>query len=227
MYGRISTILFGTVRAQGGTSTSVMPNLTQVAPSALNSARSLQMINCLRDRFIYSEKRPRDILFRAVEEILCGRNTVARRLILSRLTREAANDARREAQRIGFEYSNWDTVSKAVTNAMLGAGVLLAGNGTSIPVGIAALGTPIVGLKEGYRDCTEAYLIEFLVRNLGDVRTRDHRALAHALFRQFDRSVPMEDLEDRVAILLATLDGRVTLRENGAYSVPSDTIQVL
>jgi hypothetical protein len=203
-----------------------MSNLTQVAPGAQNSARSLQMINCLRDCFIYSEKRARDIVFSSLEDLVRGNGAGTKRLILSRLMREAANEARREALRIGFEFSNWDTASKAVINAMLAAGVLLTDNGARVPVGIAALGTAIAGLKEGFRDLTEAYLIEFLIRNLGDVSTRDHRALAHALFRQFDRSIPMEDLEDRVAILLATLDGRVTLRENGTYLVLSDGVPV-
>jgi hypothetical protein len=106
------------------------------------------MINCLRDSFIYSEKRPRDIVFRSLEDTLRGSGAGARRLILSRLSREAANDARREAQRIGFEFSNWDTASKAVINAMLAAGVLLTHNDARIPIGIAALGTAIVGLKE-------------------------------------------------------------------------------
>jgi hypothetical protein len=184
------------------------------------------MINCLRDCFIYSEKRARDIVFHCLEEILQN-GTVGRRLILSKLIREAANNSRREAQRIGFEFSNWETASRAVVNAMLAARVLLTHNNAPIPAGIAALGTAIVGLKEGYRDLTEAYLLEFLIRNLGDVSARDHKALAHALFRQFDRSIPMEDLEDRVAILLATLDGRVALRENGMYSVLDDAIPAL
>lgn len=196
-----------------------MSHPTQLVSGAQSSARSLQMINCLRDRFLYSEKRARDTVFRAVEGILHGSSAGTQHLILSRLTREAANDARREAQRMGFEFSNWDIASRAVINAMLAAGVLLTDNGARIPMGIAALGTKSAGLKEGYRDLTEAYLLEFLIRTLGDVSTRDHRALAHALFRQFDRSIPMEDFEDRVVILLATLAGRVTLRENGTYSV--------
>jgi hypothetical protein len=204
-----------------------MPNFTQTAPGAQNSARSLQMINCLRDRFIYSEKRARDMVFCAVEEILRGGSTGSRCLILSRLMREAANNARREAQQTGFEFSNWDTTSRAVINAMLAAGVLLTHNETRIPTGVAALGTAIAGLKEDYRDRTEAYLLEFLIRNLGDVSARDHKALAHALFRQFDRSIPMDDLEDRVAILLATLDGRVTLRDDGMYAVIGDAIPAL
>jgi hypothetical protein len=182
------------------------------------------MINCLRDRFIYSEKRARDIIFRSLEEILRGSHTGGRYLILSRASREVAMEARREAQRVGFEFSNWDTASKAVINAMLAAGVLLSDNGARIPTGIAALGTRITGLSDGYQDLTEAYLLEFLIRTLGDVSTRDHKALAHALFRQFDRSIPMEDFEDRVAILLGSLEGRVILRENGAYAVLAEAV---
>jgi hypothetical protein len=199
-----------------------MQNAPQLVPGAQSPARSLQMINCLRDRFIYSEKRARDIVFRSLEDILRESHASGRYLILSRLSREVASDARREAQRIEFEFSNWDTASKAVINAMLGAGVLLTDNDARIPAGITALGTRITGVKEGFRDLTEAYLLEFLIRTLGDVSMRDHKALAHALFRQFDRSISMEDFEDRVAILLSMLEGRVTLRENGAYAVLAD-----
>jgi hypothetical protein len=59
-----------------------------------------------------------------------------------------------------------------------------------------------------------------LIERLGDVGTRDHMALAHALFRQFDRGVPMEDLEDRVVILLAQLAQHVELAGE-RYSVRS------
>jgi len=44
------------------------------------------------------------------------------------------------------------------------------------------------------------------------VTVRDHRALAHVLFRQFDPEVPIGDLEDRVVILLARLADRVELQ---------------
>ena len=62
-------------------------------------------------------------------------------------------------------------------------------------------------------------MIEFLIEKLGDVSTRDHKALAHALFRQFDPSISMEDFEDRVVILLATLADRLVLYDNGTYAV--------
>jgi hypothetical protein len=57
-----------------------------------------------------------------------------------------------------------------------------------------------------------------LIDRLRDVSTRDHTALAHALFRQFDRGVPLDDLEDRVVILLAQLADRVEL-DGDVYAI--------
>ncbi len=177
------------------------------------------MVNCLREHLLYSEKRARDLLFLAIERIVGNTRGSSAPLILLRLTREAVHGARVLAQSTSFEFSNWDPAGKAVIQAMLGAEVLLTSDGGPVPTGIQAQATRIVGLKEGFRDLTEAYLLEFLIRNLGDVCVRDHRALAHALFRQFDPSISMEDFEDRVVILLATLSDRVALREDGAYAI--------
>ena len=84
--------------------------------------------------------------------------------------------------------------------------------------GITAQATPVAALKPRYQDISEAFLLRFLIDRLGDVTTRDHTALAHVLFRQFDRGVPLEDLEDRVVILLAQLADDVELRDE-VYSV--------
>lgn len=170
------------------------------------------MGDCLRKQLLYSEKRPRDIVFRAIEEILSGHKQSGEPLILWRLTREAATRARQQAERSGFECQHWETTSKAVVKAMLCAGALLTTDGSAIPPGITAQATPVAALHERYQDLTEAFLLEVLIQRLGDVTTRDHTALAHALFRQFDRGVPLEDLEDRVIILLAQLADRVDLR---------------
>jgi len=178
------------------------------------------MINCLRESFLYSEKRARDILFGAIE-ILLG-TTRESPQILCRLTREAAIRANQNAQAVGYEFSNWDAAANAVIRAMLNAGVLLTYDGSPVPVGIAAQATTVVGLKEGYRDLTEGYLVEFLIRKLGDVTTRDHRAVAHALFRQFDPTISMDHFEDRVAMLTATLADRIVLNEVGAYTVRNE-----
>ena len=80
------------------------------------------------------------------------------------------------------------------------------------------MGYSFVGeLTPDFADVSEAFLIEFLIDRLGDVTPGDHRAIAHALFRQFDSRVPLDSLEDRVAILLAQLADRITL-SRGIYS---------
>ena len=170
------------------------------------------MGDCLRKELLYSEKRPRDFLFRMVEEILSEHRQTGETLILSRLTREASIRAHALAERGGFAFHHWETTSRAVVKAMLCAGVLLTTDGTSIPPGITAQATRVAAVRERYQDITEAFLLEVLIQRLGDIGTRDHTALAHALFRQFDRGIPIEDLEDRVVILLAQLAGRVELR---------------
>ena len=189
---------------------------TNTEGNANRFSRSRQMVDALRQEFVYSEKRARDILFGEIEAVLQQHGPSP---IVSRLTREAAARGRQRAQQIGYELSNWETAAKTTIQAMLGAGVLLTRDGQSIPFTIAAQATEVVGLADNYRDITEAYLLEFLIRKLGDVTTRDHTALAHALFRQFDRNIPMGDLEDRVAVLLARLSDRIRLAERGVYYV--------
>jgi hypothetical protein len=177
------------------------------------------MVHSLRREFVYSEKRARDILFQEIEAILReGRPPMT----VSRLTREAAARARKRARQAGYEFSNWDTACKATINAMLAAGALLSHEGRPIPLSVAAQAADVAGLAGDYVDITEAYLLEVLIRRLGDVTARDHTALAHALFRQFDPSVPIEDLEDRVVMLLATLSNRVVLAEGGTYCILDD-----
>ena len=172
--------------------------------------RSRQMADCLRGELLYSEKRPRDLLFRVIEQIVSEHSGDP--MMVSRLTREAAARARHQAEATGFAFGHWETASKAVVKAMLSAGVLLTTDDSPILPGITAQATAVAGLKDEYIDITEAFLLEVLITRLADVTTRDHTALAHALFRQFDPSVPLEELEDRVVILVAQLADRVELR---------------
>jgi hypothetical protein len=103
---------------------------------------------------------------------------------------------------------------------MLAAGVLLRSDGSSIPRNSAATSAQAAGLRPGYHDATEACLLEFLIRKLGDVTPRDLPALAHVLFRQFDDSVPREQLEARVTTLLSAISHRVMLTPSGTYFAP-------
>jgi len=167
------------------------------------------MVDCLKHELLYSEKRPRDFIFAATEQLLQERGGAP--LILSRLTRDATARARAHATAAGLEFANWETAGKAVVRAMLGAGALLTPEGEVVPAGVEALATEVASVRQEYRDLTESFLLEFLIKRLGDVTIRDHTALAHALFRQFDPSISMADQEDRVAILLARLSDRVQL----------------
>ena len=172
--------------------------------------RSGLMLDCMRRELLYSEKRLRDFIFAATDELLHDPERVP--TILSRLTRDATTRAQRLSAETGLESANWDIAGKAVVRAMLGAGAFLTPNGDVIPPGVAALATLVGSVRQGSRDLTESFLIEFLIDRLGDVTMRDHTALAHALFRQFDPKISMEDQEDRVAILLAQLSDRIELR---------------
>ena len=170
-------------------------------------ARSGQMIDCLRRELLYSEKRARDFMFAATARILCD----GAPMIVSRLTRDATALARDLAVEAGFDFANWQTVGKAALRAMLAAGALLTPSGDPILPGVKAMAMDVGSLRDGFRDLTESFLLEFLIARLGDVTVRDHTALAHALFRQFDPSVSMHEQEDRVAILLAGMSDRVEL----------------
>jgi len=179
--------------------------------------RSREMADCLRRELLYSEKRPRDTVFRTIEQILSEQDRTGQHRILSRLTRDAIARAARQASAA----VRWDVTGKTVVKAMVGAGVLLTPDGQPVPAGIVAQATPVATVRDQFEDITEAFLLETLIRRLGDVTIHDHRALAHALFRQFDRSVPLEDLEDRVVVLLARLADRVELQ--GEQYVPRET----
>ena len=180
------------------------------APGRERYARSRQMVSCLKSELLYSDKRARDLIFRASEQALGNEHTSP--MMVSRLTREAVSGARAEANRLQFTFATWETAGRAVINAMLCAGVLLTPQGTPIRRDVGAHAAVVGGLSEHYRDTTEAFLIEFLIRRMADVTTRDHTALAHVLFRHFDDRVPMDYFEDRVAILIASLADRVELR---------------
>jgi len=172
------------------------------------------MVLALRQEFLYSEKRARDILFGEIEAILSKPGAPP---TVAKLTREAAARARERAHQIGYDFWNWETATKATINAKLRAGVLLNQDGAPIALSVAAPATKVTGLAEQFKDRTEAHLLEVVIRKLGDVTVRDHKALAHALFRQFDPNVPIDDLEDRVVKLLASLSDRIGLAASGTY----------
>lgn len=192
-----------------------------VAAKAVNRntpqyARSAQMMAALRAAFLYSEKRARECVFASAEKALASSERVP---TLSALIRSTLHLARVHAASIGYELANSETVTRAVFNAMVRAGALLGLNGQPISSGVRSYADHVEGFAEDYRDLTESFLLEFLIEALGDVRPRDHLALAHVLFRQFDTNVPVTDLEDRVVTLLANISDRIDVCDSGTYVV--------
>ena len=179
-------------------------------------ARSAQMAPALRTAFLYSEKRARDCVFAGAETVLVN---AAQAPTLALLIRSTLQSARDHARLIQYDLLNSETVTRAVFNAMLRADVLLALDGNPIRVDLRTYATRVRSLAPDFRTQTEAFLLEFLIGTLGNIGTRDHLALAHALFRQFDQNVPMTDLEDRLVTLLAAMDNRIELSHSGLYSL--------
>jgi hypothetical protein len=177
-------------------------------------ARSAQMAAALRGAFLYSEKRARDCVFIATETALANMEKAP---TLASLIRSTLHAARAHAKKIQFELLNSETVTRAVFNAMLQADVLLGLDGQSIRVDLRAHAACVGSLSPDFRDETESFLLEFVIGAVADIRPRDHLSLAHVLFRQFDPNIPMADLEDRLALLLAGLSDRIELSPTGIY----------
>ena len=184
------------------------PNDACTPSSPPRFARSAQMIDCLRREWLYSEKRPRDLLFAAIEDVMKQRSG----MMVSQLAREATSLARERATAAGLTVDNWDATTRAVDE-------VAPRRGRAQPRAMARRSRSISRPRR--RRLAASHPTSSIVRRptcsrvsiarLGDVTTSDHRALAHALFRQFDARVSVEEMEDRVVILLAQLADRISL----------------
>jgi len=78
-------------------------------------------------------------------------------------------------------------------------------------------GTEVSEISEGVMDDAEAYMIEYIIRDLGNVTEFEHVPMAHAVLREFDSAIDRGAQKDRVALLIAKIADRVTLDELGVY----------
>lgn len=224
-----STLLFSTECATGSpialflasSPRVVMKNQPPSVATVLrntNGSRSGQMIDCLRKNLLYSDKRMRDIFFRATRKLIGQHERDGTSEMLSRFTRELESTGRAWGTAEGVEANNWDMPAKAVVNTMVRAGVLFDQRSNPIQAGVGANAAAISAISESFEQRCEVFLIEFLIRKLGDVTVRDHKALAHALLRQFDPNIAIGDLEDHVVFLISHLESSVALTEDGLYT---------
>ena len=119
------------------------------------------MMNCLRQNLLYSEKLVRNVLFRAIEQVLLDNRNQAGAITFSRLVREASIRGRRDGETARIDGISWDMSARAVLNMMLNAGALLDRFGNPVPPGVAAHAAPIAGLHSECERLSEAYLWNF------------------------------------------------------------------
>src|SRR3954464_10161961 len=93
--------------------------------------RSREMTDCLRKELLYSEKRPRDTMFRTIEELLAEQESTGQHGVRGSPPREAAARAQSDPAASAAAV-RWDVTSRTVIKAMIGAEVLLTPDGRPI-----------------------------------------------------------------------------------------------
>ena len=171
--------------------------------------RSRQMRASVQKAKLFNEKPIRDLLFKTVTQIV-----TRERLQLSALRRTLAEES--------FAHSDFSDKMKWAAQVYFFCRLLvfsgtLQGSSGPLSHGAAADGTEVQEISSTVEDDAEAYLIEHIIRDLGNVTEFEHCPLAHAILRQFDSTTDMGVLKDRVAFLISKISDRVTLDESGAY----------
>lgn len=158
---------------------------------------------------IFNEKPTRDLLFKTVKPIIDREP-----LQLSKLRRVLSEES--FAASGITERGKWDTQVYFFVRLLLFSGTLWGSNGP-ITHGAGSDGKEVVKLSPALEDDAEAYLVEYVLRELGNVTEFEHCPLAHAILRCFDGNVDIFDLKDRVTFLISRFADRLSLSETGTY----------
>jgi len=173
--------------------------------------RSGEFRKRLTDLGIFCEKRERDIFFEALSRILEKSPEP-----ISRLRRELPKVAEGIAKERGVPSTDYRRIVNVFLKLLLVSGVLLGPNGSVIKRNVSAEAAPVAKLDSSAGDKVEQYMLEQILRK-SDVKDREHWQLALAIFRQFDQSVEIDGMLDRVATLIAALGQRFILTDDGTY----------
>jgi hypothetical protein len=165
----------------------------------------------LTDLGIFCEKRERDILFEALKRIL-GESATP----ISKLRRELPRVAEEIAKDRGVSCNDFKRVVNLFLKLLLMADVLLGPSGEVVRRGVSAEAATVASLDDSALDRVEQYMLEQILKK-SDVKDREHWQLALAIFRQFDQSVEIDGMLDRVATLIAALGQRFILTDDGRY----------
>jgi hypothetical protein len=172
--------------------------------------RSREMRSVLLKAKLFNEKPVRDLLFSAVQPILARGES----LQLSKLRRTLAEESFPSSGM--SDKGKWDTQVYFFCRLLLFSGTLLGSDGPLVH-GAGSDGIEVVKLSPTMKDDAEAYLLELVIRERGDVTEFEHCPLAHAVLRSFSTDVDIFDLKDRVAFLISRFADRLGLSETGTY----------
>ena len=191
------------------TPASAVENPTPAEPEKYQ--RSRQMRASVQKARLFTEKPTRDLLFKTVKPIVSRQ-----RLQLSALRRTLAEESFAASGYSDSDKLKWDAQVYFFCRLLVFSGSLQGAAG-ALSHGAAADGTEVHEISPTVEDDAEAYLIEYIIRDLGNVTEFEHCPLAHAILRQFDSAAEMGALKDRVAFLISRIADRVSLDESGTY----------
>jgi hypothetical protein len=179
--------------------------------------RSAQFRKRLTDLGIFCEKRERDLLMEATEQLL-----KAAPMTISRLRRELPKTAKEIADQRGLcTGTDFRRIVNFFLKLLLVSGTLTCDGGI-VKRDAGAEAASATGLVKNAIDAVETYLLEQILKK-SDVKDREHWQLAMAIFREFDPSISMDDKLDRIASLISNLSQRVILTEDGTYEYTGNT----
>jgi len=181
------------------------------APKPPTYERSAQFRKRLTDLGIFCEKRERDILLTATNQLL-----EAGPMAISKLRRELPKTAKEIAnQRNHCSNVDFTRIVGFFIKLLLVSDSLTCDSGI-MKRDANAEATPATGLVENAIDRVETYLMEQILK-ASDVKDREHWQLAFAFLREFDQSALIDDKLDRIAVLIDRLKDRVSFNEEGLY----------
>jgi len=173
--------------------------------------RSAEFRKRLTDQGLFCEKRERDILLDALLRILEQSPKP-----ISKLRRELPKVAQDIANERGVCCADFKRIVNFFLKLLLMSRVLLSPGGEVIARSVSAEAAPVAEVDDSALDRMEQYMLEQILKE-SDVKDREQWQLAHAIFRQFDQSVEIDGMLDRVATLIAALGNRFILTDDGRY----------
>ncbi len=193
----------------------VQNDATDSGGEAERYVRTQEFVDCWKRRHIYCPKPIRDLLFQAVQEIL---DEETQGITVAKLT----SKARQRAENICTNFTYWQSATEGLANALVASQVLLTAEKVPVPIGIECWGSHVASLADNFRDRCEAFMVYFAVKALKNVNFyRDRIHLAHALLKEGPSGRSIDELMERVSLLVSSLGGKIEISEDGMLSVRS------